>query len=96
MSAGLRKPEKFVVEGLKLFLPAGSSALTRERVAHLNQEAAKWQLYELEARDENLKELDTSDCGNVATRLVHSTDESSPRSKICCCHLAGPRADVRS
>jgi hypothetical protein len=29
---------KLVVEGLKLFLPAGSSSLTRERVAHLHGE----------------------------------------------------------
>lgn len=69
------KAGKFAVEGLKLFLPPSASTLTRERVAHLNQDAAKWQLYELEERDENLKELDISDCGNVATRLVHSTDE---------------------
>jgi hypothetical protein len=71
------KAGKFVVEGLKLFLPAGASALTRERMAHLNPEAAKWHLYELEERDDNLKELDVSDCGNVATRLVHSTDKSA-------------------
>jgi hypothetical protein len=71
------KAGKFVVEGLKLFLPGGASALTRERMAHLNPEAAKWHLYELEERDDNLKELDVSDCGNVATRLVHSTDESA-------------------
>jgi hypothetical protein len=72
----IAKAGKFVVEGLKLFLPAGASALTRERMAHLNGEAAKWHLYELEERGDNLKELDVSDCGNVATRLVHSTDES--------------------
>jgi hypothetical protein len=71
------KAGKFAVEGLKLFLPGGASALTRERMAHLNPEAAKWQLYELEERDDNLKELDVSDRGNVATRLVHSTDESA-------------------
>ncbi len=71
------KAGKFAVEGLMLFLPAGASALTRERMAQLNPEAAKWQLYELEERDDDLKELDISDCGNVATRLVHSTDESS-------------------
>src|SRR5271167_706282 len=71
------KAGKFVVEGLKLFVPAGASALIRERMAHLNTEAAKWQLYELEDRDDNLKELDISDCGNVATRLVHATDESA-------------------
>jgi hypothetical protein len=38
---------KMAVEGLKLFLPAGASALTRERMAHLHGDAAKWQLYEL-------------------------------------------------
>jgi hypothetical protein len=70
------------VEGLKLFLPPGASTLTRERIAHLNQDAAKWQLYELEERDENLKELDTSDCGNVATRLVHSTDELAVQARF--------------
>ena len=76
------KAGKFAVEGLKLFLPAGASALTRERIAHLNPDAAKWQLYELEERDENLKELDTSDCGNVATRLVHSTDELAVQARF--------------
>ena len=76
------KAGKFVVEGLKLFLPFGASALTRERMAHLNTEAAKWQLYELEERDDNLKELDIADCGNVATRLVHSTDESATLARL--------------
>jgi hypothetical protein len=78
----LAKAGKFAVEGLKLFLPPGASTLTRERIAHLNQDAAKWQLYELEERDENLKELDTSDCGNVATRLVHSTDELAVQARF--------------
>jgi hypothetical protein len=73
---------KFAVEGLKLFLPPGASALTRERMAHLNPEAAKWQLYELEERDDDLKELDISDCGNVATRLVHSTDEAAVQARF--------------
>jgi len=73
---------KLVVEGLKLFLPAGTSALSRERMAHLHPQAAKWQLYELEEHGDNLKELDASDRGNVATRLVHSTDESSARERF--------------
>jgi hypothetical protein len=73
---------KFVVEGLKLFLPAGTAHLTRERMGHLNSQAAKWHLYELEEHDDSLKELDVADCGNVATRLVHSTDESSTRSRF--------------
>ena len=78
----IAKAGKFVVGGLKLFLPAGTSALTRERMAHLNTDAAKWQLYELEERDDNLKTLDIADCGNVATRLVHSTDESAVRERF--------------
>jgi hypothetical protein len=82
---------KFLVEGLKLFLPAGGSALTRDRMAHLNSQAAKWHLYELEEGDGSLKELDTSDCGNVATRLVHCTDESSTRSRF-----AAPIAQIRA
>ena len=71
----LAQAGKVVVEGLKLFLPAGTSALTRERMAHLHPGAAKWQLYELEDREQNLKEIEVSDGGNVRTRLVHWTDE---------------------
>ena len=66
---------KMVVEGLKLFLPAGTSALSRERMAHLHTDAAKWQLYELENREDVLTEIDVSDRGNVRTRLVHRADE---------------------
>jgi hypothetical protein len=73
----IAKAGKFAVEGLKLFVPAGASALTRERMAHLNLQAAKWQLYELQERDDDLKEVDVSDYGNIATRLVHSTDEQA-------------------
>jgi hypothetical protein len=82
---------KFVVEGLKLFLPAGSGALTRERMAHLSSRAAKWHLYELGEGDDSLKELDTADCGNVATRLVHCTDESSTRNRF-----AAPIAQIQA
>ncbi len=81
----------FVVEGLKLFLPAGAAHLTRERMAHLNSAAAKWHLYELEERDDTLKELDASDSGNVATRLVHATEESSTRSRF-----AAPIAQIQA
>jgi hypothetical protein len=78
----IAKAGKYVVQGLKLFLPTGTSALTQERMAHLNPEAAKWELYEVEEREDNLKELDISDRGNVATRLVHSTDEAATRERF--------------
>jgi hypothetical protein len=73
---------KMLVEGLKLFLPAGASALTRERMAHLHGHAAKWQLYELENREDVLKEIDVSDRGNVRTRLVHWTNEDAARERF--------------
>ncbi len=66
---------KLAVEGLKVFLPAGSSSLTCARMAHLHPEAAKWQLYELDEREGCLREMDVSDRGNVTTRLVHWTDD---------------------
>jgi hypothetical protein len=89
---------KLVIEGLKLFVPPGSSSLTRERMAHLNPQAAKWQLYEFEERDDNLKELDISDRGNVATRLVHSTNETAAHERfatsIAQVHALMPEAEI--
>ncbi|MCU1283678.1 MAG: hypothetical protein JWO13_28 [Acidobacteriales bacterium] len=72
----------FVVEGLKLFVPQGSSETLRARIAHLNHRAAKFHLYEVEERDEILHEFDTTDAGNIATRLVRCPDESAAREKF--------------
>jgi hypothetical protein len=41
-------------------------------MANLNRAAAKWCLFELDERHDCLTEIDCSDRGNVATRLVHS------------------------
>ena len=73
---------KIAIEGLKLFVPAGASALTRERMAHLHAGAAKWQLYELEHREDVLTEIDLSELGNVRTRLVHCTDQAAARERF--------------
>jgi len=89
---------KLVIEGLKLFLPEKSSAVTRERLAHLNPNAAKWQLYELKERDAELVEMDISDRGNIATRLVHVADETATRERfadsIKCIQDLMPEAEV--
>lgn len=68
-----------LVEGLKLFLPHGSSDLVRERMANLNRAAAKWKLFELNERDDCLREIDCADRGNVTTRLMHATHEDAAR-----------------
>jgi len=89
---------KLAVEGLKLFLPAGSSSLTRERMAHLHPDAAKWQLYELDEREDCLREMDVSDRGNVTTRLVHWTDDVAALERfaepIACVRGLMPEAEV--
>jgi len=73
---------KFLVEGLHLFVPQGCSALVRERMANLNRAAAKWSLFELDERHDALVEIDCSDRGNVATRLVHAPNESAARERF--------------
>ena len=67
---------KMVVEGLKLIVPADCSDLVRERMAHLNPEAAKWQLYELDERQEEITAVEVFDRGNISTRLVRCAEES--------------------
>ncbi len=76
-------------EGLMLFVPPKSSAMVRERMAHLDREIAKWRLYELDERDELLAEVDCRDRGNVETRLVRCPDEGAARERF-----AHPIAEV--
>lgn len=70
------------VEGLKLLVPASRSAVARERMAHLDRGAAKWQLYEFDEKDEELLQFDTADRGNLATRLVQCCDETAARQRF--------------
>jgi hypothetical protein len=72
---------RVLVQGLKLFLPAGTSGLTRARVAHLN-DAAKWHLYEFDEKEDELHEIDCADRGNVATRLVRWADEAAAHERF--------------
>ena len=73
---------KCLVEGLKLVVPAGRSALIRERMASLHRGAAKWSLLEFHQHHDALLELDCSDRGNLRTRLVHAIDAASVRRRF--------------
>ena len=46
-------------------------------MANLNRAAAKWRLFELDERHDSLVEIDCTDRGNVATRLVHAPNEAA-------------------
>jgi hypothetical protein len=89
---------KLVVEGLKLFVPSGCSAVVRERMAHLNLFAAKWELYEIDERTDECTPLDVLDCGNVVTRLVRCPDEIDISQRfggpVALVHSLMPEAEV--
>jgi hypothetical protein len=51
-------------------------------MVRLNHAAAKWQLYELDEREDNLREIDIGDAGNVATRLVQMPNHAAARERF--------------
>jgi hypothetical protein len=71
-----------VVEGVRLFVPAGSAEVLCARIAWLNPAIAKYEVYELDERIETVKQLDPADHGNVATRLVRAPDERLLRDRF--------------
>jgi len=90
--------QHMVVKGLKLFLPPGTSALTRERLVHLYSGAAKWQLSEYDERHDSIADIDFSDRGNIATHLVRCPNETAAleRFEDSVHHILGllPEAEV--
>ena len=78
----LAQQERRVVEGLAMVVPKGMATLPRPRMAHLHPTAAKWQLYEFDQQEDALAAADIGDCGNLATRLVHSIDEGLARERF--------------
>jgi hypothetical protein len=77
-----REAGRSVVEGLRLYVPPGSSATLQLRLAHLDRDAAKFQLMEVDERDESAEAVDYSDHGNINTRLVRCPDTLQARSRF--------------
>jgi hypothetical protein len=72
-----REAGRKLVSGLKIFVPPERSAVVRERMAHLNREAASFELYEFDQRSEQAEVVDTMDRGNIDTRLVHCPNQQA-------------------
>ncbi len=66
-----------VIHGLKLVVPRGMAATTLSRMAWLAGDAAQWELWEIDARDEQLTARDAADQGNLTTRLIHAPNTAS-------------------
>jgi hypothetical protein len=77
-----REAGRSLVEGLCLYAPPGSSATLQLRLAHLDRNAAKFQLIELDERDESAEAVDYSNHGNIHTRLVRWADPLQARSRF--------------
>jgi len=60
--------------GLTVVLPAGAWRTTAERMAWLNRSAASFRLLTLDARTEELVEIELGDTGNTESHLVHAFD----------------------
>ncbi|HEX3470936.1 MAG TPA: hypothetical protein VHT28_07090 [Silvibacterium sp.] len=59
-------------EGLKVIVPAGTARTTSARMTWLNTVVAKWELYELDERAEQLEALDIRNSGNLHAQLIHA------------------------
>jgi hypothetical protein len=70
-----------IFEGLKVILPAGAAEVTLARMAWLNTALAKWELYTLDERSEELEQLILEE-GNLETHLIHAFDTSRVRERM--------------
>jgi hypothetical protein len=77
-----RNAGKRAIEGLRLVLPAGTSELTAARLAWMHAKAAKWELYELDERNEELWLRDPQDRGNLKTHLVHAPNAAAAQERF--------------
>jgi hypothetical protein len=69
-------------QGLKIIAPRGSAMLTLSRMAWLNEDAAQWELWELEQSSEEITQRDVADQGNLRTRLVRHPDEQAAHERF--------------
>jgi len=69
-------------QGLKIIVPRGTAMLTLSRMAWLNEDAAQWELWELEQSSEEMVQRDAADQGNLRTRLIHLPDADAARERF--------------
>ena len=65
------------VEGLRVIVPEGHAAMTQSRMGWLDGSQAKWELYECDARADELQELGIGRNGNLEMRLVRNFDSTA-------------------
>lgn len=62
---------------LKVIVPEGTQCTTAERMTWLNHDLARFELYTLDERTEELRLIDFRDTGNIESRLVQAFSQKS-------------------
>lgn len=68
--------------GLRIIVPRGTSTVTLSRLAWLNSDAARWELWELDQTTEEFEQRDAADHGNLTTRLMHAPQETAAHERF--------------
>ena len=69
---GARSGHARHVEGLRVIVPEGHGAVTQSRMGWLDAAQAKWELYECDARGDELRPIEIGRNGNLEMRLVQN------------------------
>jgi len=72
--AAVREARRQWTEGLMLVVPAGRADVVRARMASIATGAGPCRLFELDEREQTLREADLGHGGNIRTRLVQAPD----------------------
>jgi hypothetical protein len=70
------------VEGLRVIVPEGYVAVTQSRMGWLDAAQAKWELYECDARADELREVEIGRDGNLEMRLVQNFDSAAALERL--------------
>ncbi len=70
------------IEGLRVIVPEGHGAVTQSRMGWLDTAQAKWELYECEARGDELRVLEIGRNGNLEMRLLQNFDSAAARERL--------------
>jgi hypothetical protein len=77
-----REAGRSVVEGLRLYVPAKRSGTLQIRMAHLNQEAASFRLFELDQHEETIIEKTFTSLANLDSHLAQCPDAAQVHARF--------------
>jgi hypothetical protein len=79
---GARRGHARHIEGLRVIVPEGQGAVTQSRMGWLDAAQAKWELYECDARGDELRVLEIGRNGNLEMRLLQNFDSGAALERL--------------